>query len=87
MKRNVDEKRTFALFHKLIDVRKWNKISSSSNFMIQVKVHDFNTLLVQETVQSVGNFATDGHTNQFGLFSPRESITAQHLLGMDWIRL
>ena len=38
-------------------LKKFNKKESWSNFIlqsIQVKVHDLNTLLIQETVQSVG---------------------------------
>ena len=53
--------------------------------LIQVKVHDFNTLLVQETVRSV--YMLQLRDTQIGRCCPRQSITVQHLLGMDWIRL
>ena len=71
-----------------IDLWKFNKKSCSSNFtlqLIQIKVHDLNTLLIQETDRSVGILKL--RDTQISRGCPQESLTVQHLLGMDWIRL
>ena len=54
--------------------------------LTQIKVHDFNTLLVQETDHNHSVFSDWGHADQKGVSPPRETITAQHLTGTDWIR-
>ena len=52
---------------------------------MRVKVHDFNhnfnTPLIQEKVQSLGIFATEGQAQCVRVCggTPRESITDQHL--------
>ena len=53
-KKKEEKKHIFCLLWNRIVVQKFNKKSSSSYFilqLIQVKVHDFNTLCVQEKVQ------------------------------------
>ena len=60
---------------------------NSSNFIlqfIQFKVHGFNTPFVKETINWY--FATVGRA-QISRACPRGSITVQHLLGMNWIKL
>ena len=47
--------------------------------VIEAEVHDFNTILVQETIQSVGIFRLKETEIRRRMCPSRESIAAQHL--------